>query len=165
MPIFGKKDKQGNLACNFSHADGIASMPQGIAVCVTQEDSESRLSVSMRFSKQPPIYIKYDQISNVDFIDEKQIKESSKSVIGRATIGGLFLGPLGAIVGGMSGTGTKKKVETKYFFIINYHPTNEPDETKIISFEIVGASLHWSNFIKELRSKIHTLETHQPQYL
>ncbi len=37
--------------------------------------------------------------------------EKDKSVIGRAIVGGLLLGPVGAIVGGMSGIGTKK--ETK----------------------------------------------------
>jgi len=34
-----------------------------------------------------------------------------KSVIGRAIVGGLLLGPVGAIVGGMSGIGTKTKTK------------------------------------------------------
>jgi hypothetical protein len=33
-----------------------------------------------------------------------------KSVLGRAAIGGLLLGPLGAVVGGMSGVGGKQKL-------------------------------------------------------
>ena len=36
-------------------------------------------------------------------------KEKDKSVIGRAIGGGLLLGPLGAVVGGMSGVGKKTK--------------------------------------------------------
>ena len=39
---------------------------------------------------------------------EKVFVEKDKSVIGRAVVGGLLLGPVGAIVGGMSGVGTKK---------------------------------------------------------
>ena len=42
---------------------------------------------------------------------EYETIEKDKSVIGRAVVGGLLLGPVGAIVGGMSGIGTKK--ETK----------------------------------------------------
>jgi len=29
-------------------------------------------------------------------------------------------------------------------------------EIKVLSFEIVGASLHWSSFVNELKSKINT---------
>ena len=42
---------------------------------------------------------------------EYETIEKDKSVIGRAVVGGLLLGPVGAIVGGMSGIGAKK--ETK----------------------------------------------------
>lgn len=36
------------------------------------------------------------------------IEKKSKSVVGRAVLGGLLLGPVGALVGGMSGLGTKE---------------------------------------------------------
>lgn len=39
---------------------------------------------------------------------EKIVEEKSKSVVGRAVLGGVLLGPLGAVVGGMSGIGSKK---------------------------------------------------------
>lgn len=39
---------------------------------------------------------------------EVQIVEKDKSVIGRAVVGGVLLGPVGAVVGGMSGIGTNK---------------------------------------------------------
>ena len=42
-------------------------------------------------------------------IDKKRIEEKGKSVVGRALVGTLIAGPLGTIVGGMSGLGTKKK--------------------------------------------------------
>lgn len=48
-----------------------------------------------------------------------------KSVIGRAIVGGLLLGPVGAIVGGMSGIGTKtskkqvKKEKRDVYAIVN----------------------------------------------
>lgn len=156
MSIFGSKNKQGNLSCNFMHVDGLPGYTKGIAVSVTQEDSENRLSIAMRLSKKPPLYVLYNQITTVTILSEKEIIENSKSVLGRAAVGGLLLGPLGAIVGGMSGTGTKEKTETRYYFVINYHPGSEPNEIKAISFEIVGASLHWDSFMKKLKLKIPT---------
>ncbi len=38
---------------------------------------------------------------------EQIYEQKEKSVVGRALIGGILLGPVGAIVGGMSGIGTK----------------------------------------------------------
>lgn len=44
------------------------------------------------------------------FEAQKKITEKkSKSIIGRALVGGLILGPVGAIVGGMTGIGDKEK--------------------------------------------------------
>jgi len=44
-----------------------------------------------------------------------------KSVVGRAVVGSLILGPLGAIVGGMSGIGSKgEKVKDIYLLEINF---------------------------------------------
>lgn len=169
MPIFGKKDKQGNLACNFTHIDGIKNFPPNIAVVVAQEDRQNRLSIAMRISKKPPVYLNYEQITSVAVITEKEILEKDKSVIGRAVIGGVLLGSLGAIVGSISGVGTKKYTVRKFFFVVNYRPSNNPKEIKVLSFEIVGASLHWDSFVRELKKKIPSLPEQPPsppsQYL
>ena len=48
-------------------------------------------------------------------------KTEKKSVVGRAVVGGLLLGPVGAVVGGMSGLGgTKEKIINKDYLVINY---------------------------------------------
>jgi hypothetical protein len=155
MPIFGSKDKEGNLACNFMHTDGLVDFPPFWAVCITQNDNNNRLEIAKRIPKNsPPVYLPYDQIISIGTVTEKEIIEKSKSVVGRAAVGGLLLGPLGAVIGGMSGTGKKNKASTKAFFVINYHPAQNPEETKVLSFEIVGASLHWSSFVAALKGKI-----------
>ena len=41
--------------------------------------------------------------------------------------------------------------------VINYK--SNTGETKILSFEIVGSSLHWSEFIKELKNKFNSNQT------
>jgi hypothetical protein len=44
-------------------------------------------------------------------IQPDEITEKDKSVIGRAVIGGVLLDPVGAVVGGMSGLGTKQEIK------------------------------------------------------
>lgn len=156
--IFGKKNKEGNRSVNLSFVDGIESYSKGIAVELSMDDKEQYIKMKARaFKNKPIIKLNYNKIIAANVVTEKEIIESNKSVVGRAAVGGVLLGPLGAIVGGMSGVGNKTKANTHYFMIINYKSSTE--ETKILSFEIVGASLHWSDFIKELRSKISFNQT------
>lgn len=56
------------------------------------------------------------QIENITEISQNELKD--KSTIGRAVLGGVLLGGLGAIIGGMSGIGTKNV--KRYYLIINY---------------------------------------------
>ncbi|MHB7978931.1 hypothetical protein CF067_00895 [Clostridium sporogenes] len=159
--IFGKKNKEGNRAVNLTYIDGIETYSRGTAVEVSINEANECLTVKARAFKKADIHLKLDQITGVNVVSEKEIIEKSKSTVGRAVAGGVLLGPLGAIVGGMSGIGNKQKSETHYFMVINYKSRSE--EIKVLSFEIVGASLHWSSFVKELRSKINaeTLENEE----
>lgn len=151
--IFGKRNKSGNRAVNLGFIDGVESYSKGMAVELSMDDKEECLIMKARaFKDKPVVNLKYEQIIAANVITEKEIIESDKSVVGRAVVGGVLLGPLGAIVGGMSGIGNKTKANTHYFMVINYESTSK--ETKVLSFEIIGASLHWADFIKELRSKI-----------
>ena len=156
--IFGKRNKSGNRSVNLSFVDGVESYSKGIAVELSMDDKEQCLIMKARaFKDKPVVKFNYDQIVAANVITEKEIIESDKSVVGRAVVGGVLLGPLGAIVGGMSGIGNKTKSNTHYFMVINYK--SNTGETKILSFEIVGSSLHWSEFIKELKNKFNSNQT------
>jgi len=60
------------------------------------------------------------QIISLKHITEEELIREGKSVIGRAVIGHLLLGPLGAIIGGMSGIGPKEKLAYKNYLVINF---------------------------------------------
>ena len=72
--------------------------------------------------------INLKDIENVNVIKESEIipaVEENKSVLGRAIAGDVLLGPLGAVVGGMSGVGKKtvkpSQKDEKCFIIITYN--------------------------------------------
>ena len=71
------------------------------------------------------IYVPILDIHNSQIISIKQTTKAElvnldKSVIGRAVVGNLILGPLGAIIGGMSGIGSKQQVQDKSYLVLNY---------------------------------------------
>ncbi len=69
------------------------------------------------------------------------IEQKSKSVIGRALIGGLLLGPVGAVVGGMTGVGSKQIKLNDVDNIITIAFTDESDKEYIILFSCTNKKL------------------------
>jgi hypothetical protein len=68
------------------------------------------ISVMYKF-KLRKIGIPFKDIVSVHIEDKTAVTErKEKSIIGRALVGGLLFGPVGAIIGGMTGLGTKEKV-------------------------------------------------------
>lgn len=68
------------------------------------------------------------------FTTEKEMIETSKSVIGRGVVGGLIFGPAGLILGGLSGIGNKKSTQTRQVYIVSYVSTE--GEVKNITFSL-----------------------------
>jgi len=99
----------------------------------------------------------YSRIKDAQVVTEKEIIEKSKSVVGRAMIGGLFLGGLGATVGAISGVGTKQQVNEKRFLVVNYSAADS-EESKAISIEL--ATAFYEDFVNGLH-KVAKLGQHK----
>ena len=76
------------------------------------------------------LLLNYDQITDVFYGGKTELVQKPKSVIGRAVVGGVIFGGVGAIVGAASGTGTKTEKKTHLYFIIS-----SDGEDKYIQFE------------------------------
>jgi len=74
------------------------------------------------------------QIISIKQTSREELSKTDKSVIGRAVVGGLILGPLGAIVGGMSGIGSKEKLKNQHYLVVNYWDK----ETKAAQTLLIG---------------------------
>ena len=90
------------------------------------------LEITGPFQKNK-IILNYNQITDIFYGYQTDLKEVKKSVISRAVAGGLLFGGLGAVVGSVSGVGTKTKQEKNLYLIISY--TSLHGEEQFIQFE------------------------------
>lgn len=96
------------------------------------------------------------QIISLEKTTESELIKMDKSVIGRAVVGGLILGPLGAIIGGISGIGTKEKISEKNYLIINFWDL----ETKAAQTLLIRSNVNPVLFInRQKKEKEHNLLT------
>ena len=148
MGLFGKKEKA--TAYKFLVVDGCVpsmSAPSTVRISLLPECIEIRQIVGGKNVAQ----LSYSQVTAAEKVNEQQIAEHDKSVIGRAVVGGVVLGPLGAVVCGMSGVGKKQKTVYKDFFVINY--TAASGELSTLSFEMVGPPVGFAPFLSELKKR------------
>lgn len=127
---FFKSTKGSIISDYFKLTDDLGGYKNGDMVDVALYDDH--LIIKSPILKQE-IKLNYDQVTDVFYGLETEIIEKNKSVIGRAVAGGLLFGGVGAVVGGISGTGTKTKKERHFYFIISY--TSSTGEDKFIQFE------------------------------
>ena len=146
MGLFSKKNQ-----ITFAMEDGLDNIKKGSVVTLTLLDDG--LTIKQNLTKNVS-HLKYGQITNIGTVKEEEIIEKNKSVIGRAVVGDLLLGPLGAVVGGMSGIGTKQKKKSRLYFIINYDDDDDDDDGRVLSFLVTGNTMGLPKFKKELNERI-----------
>lgn len=157
MGLFSKKENV--IFYKFLVVDGCVpsmSAPSTVKISLLPEQIE----IKQIFGGKSVAYLSYNQIIAAEKVNEKQIMELDKSVIGRAVVGGVLLGPLGAVVGGMSGIGSKNKTVYKDYFVINY--TAKSSESAVLSFEIVGPPIGFAKFLTELKHRVGIVDVPAP---
>lgn len=154
MPVFTTHDEQGRKSVNFTYISGMpAPWREGAPVNLTIDEENSRLIIRSRAFDWPPASMPFSRIFNVELFSEDEVVEKNKSVVKRGIAGALIAGPVGAIVGGMSGIGTKTETNTRRGLAIDFE-TKSGDRSLI--FEIVGATYDPEGFAAEL---IHCCRT------
>lgn len=149
-----KNDKPGMSTpqCMLKTKDGgIRCYPDGMFV--TAYAMSDRIIIKGN-KKMPQIKIPYEQIHSCCVTTDRE--EKQKSVLGRAAVGALVFGPAGAIVGSVSGLGSKTK-ERKTFHL--FYEDNYGRYTNL-SAEIygdTGALSPYTKFEKELKKHVQYL--------
>lgn len=138
-----KAHKNPSNVLPFNHIEGIKFLnPQEVVNVEILEDSVIIYQKKETILSTIPI----KTIENVLVLQEFENTEKNKSVIGRAVVGGLLLGPVGAIVGGMSGTSKNQKME--------YYLEITSDNNKILLKPFMNSE-NIANVIKNKIMEIH----------
>lgn len=87
---------------------------------------DSKLLIETKAGKYQ---IPYERIQEVAHTRETELMRKGKNMIGRAAAGGLLFGPVGAIVGGVTGIGDKK---VKGNFVVVQYLNSQDEEAHII---------------------------------
>lgn len=101
----------------FKLLEDVGDLGKGNMTKIKLQDDHLELSNLMQ---KTPTSLKYSKITDVQYSSEIEIIEKSKSVIGRAIVGKMLFGNVGAQVGAISGMGKKQKKERHFLFAISY---------------------------------------------
>lgn len=146
------KSKKGTIISDhFKLIENVASFSKGYMYEVALYDDHLEV-ISLQKKK---LLLNYNQITDVFYGMETELTSKSKSTIGRAAVGGLLFGGAGAIVGAISGSGTKEVKERHFYFIISYKSSD--GECCYLQFEDTRLykGLKLSQKLKELTG-VHT---------
>lgn len=111
----------------FLLVDGIPGWGQNIFVIKAELRPDRITFYQSPIGQTKTTSLLYSQIIETAYYSETEILEKSKSVAGRSIAGAALFGPLGAIIGAASGTGTKKVSKTSHYYTITYTDiTGEP---------------------------------------
>lgn len=124
------RSKKGSIISEyFKLEENIAGFAKGYMYDVALYDDHLEI-ISLQKRK---LILNYNQITDLYYGGKTELVQEPKSVIGRAALGGLLFGNTGAIVGAVSGSGSKTKKEYHFYFIISY--TSSEGEEKYVQFE------------------------------
>lgn len=100
----------------FQHASGLKFVDKDAFLNLNVENC---ITISQGKHKKKILEtINYGEVIDVILLEEIENNDKNKSIIGRAIVGGLLLGPVGAVVGGMSGTSKTKTAKSVYYLQI-----------------------------------------------
>lgn len=136
----------------FQLVDGIDGWGKGILVIKAELWDDGITFYKSAIGNSEHITLRYNQITGTDIYSEEEILEKSKSVVGRAVAGSLLFGPLGAIIGGMSGTGTTSQKRTDFYYTITFTKSNNTPGMITLGTSCSGCT--YSDFNKILKQFI-----------
>lgn len=130
---------------SMTHIAGIPNLQEGITAHIGTKEDHLLINNTHRLSLK--------QVKRVQHLSELQLVEKQKSVIKRAIAGGLLLGPLAAVVGGISGIGTKQTQEIQNFLSIDFIDKAGEEHTAIFLLSAISME-DIRRFVKDVNEKV-----------
>jgi hypothetical protein len=130
---------------SMTHIAGIPNLQEGITAHVGTKTDHLLINSTHRLS--------LEQVKRVQHLTELQLVEKQRSVIKRAVVGGLLLGPLAAVVGGISGIGSKQTQEIQNFLSIDFTDKTGEEHTAVFLLSLISME-DIKRFVKDVNEKV-----------
>lgn len=147
------QSKKNKVHAQLFHLEGLPNVKEGEKISLELNPKDNKLymgKVLILNKKEDATVLDMDKVEYVESTTVAEIKEKNKSVIGRAVVGSL-LGPVGAVIGGISGVGSKKKENNRNILIIGYKSNGKERQ---ISFIDDKGGLIYNLLYKELKKYV-----------
>lgn len=141
------KNKSNNLSCPLIHLEGLPLAAQTSCIISLTNDA---LIIETMNSKQR-FELNISQVITIQQNANRQVTEKKKSVVKRGIAGNMLFGSTGAVVGGLSGLGTKEISQLVYDLTIVY--TTNKNETNTLIFRSLNHNV-CNNIIDSVNCKI-----------
>lgn len=158
------KSEDAIFSTSFKLVDGIPGWGQNIFVIKAELRPDRITFYQSPIGQTKTTSLLYDQIVETAYYTETEILEKSKSVAGRSLAGAALFGPVGAIIGAVSGTGTKKVSKSTHYYTITY--TDITGELALLTFSTDCTPCNYYRFdliLKEHLPDPEEMET--PEFL
>ncbi len=123
----------------------VKSVPSGNVYLSLRDKGITILSASFA----PIMDIHFLQIIGFQQTGEQEIMRIDKSVIGRAVVGTLIFGPLGTIVGAISGVGSRTETISRPYLIISYWDMTTKEPVSILIRSKQNAAYFMTEYEKQ----------------
>ena len=141
ITVASKNAKQGKMiSLKFRHIQGMPNLIEGEIVRISSDKISVKIDNKHLIPKER---IKYKTVTNSKMLTEKQ-----KSVIQRSLVGIMVAGPLGAIVGGLSGIGNKQTIELVHFLTLNYTDGDGIEQNALFALEDISHLMYLNMFAR-----------------
>ena len=141
ITIASKNTKQGKMIpLKFRHIQGMPNLIKGEIVKISSDKISVKIDNKHLIPKER---IKYKTVTNSKMLTDRQ-----KSVIQRSLVGIVVAGPLGAIVGGLSGIGSKQTIELVHFLNLDYIDDNGIEQNALFALEDVSHLMYLNMFAR-----------------
>ena len=126
MGLFGKKSANKEYKTIWKHLSGLPNYRNGDAVRVTMQPDGDTVHFAAAAYERPQINLPLAKIEDINVTVDNITKQKDKSVIGRAVVGSAVAGPVGGVVGGLSGVGKKESSKLQCIVEVKYSGGEEP---------------------------------------
>lgn len=155
-----------NFSTNFKLISGIPGWAENFFVIKAELCPDKITFYQSPIGNAKTVSLSYEQITGTDVYSETEILEKSKSVIARSVAGAALFGPLGAIIGGMSGVGSKKSKKTSYYYTISYTTSNGDPGLLTFGTDCMGCNYYmFDHLLKEMHLSPKNSSNEEPEFL